>query len=440
MSLTLAANAAASSSSSSQPSSLRCEPQPDELTTTRSTSSNARTSSRANALPSSRRPAWTESAPQQPCGGATTSSPSAARTRAVAAVHVREDRRLHATREQSDAPAPRADRGRHIGHAAACAPRRRHRDERAEPPRHRYHSTERREPERGAHAPRIRKRPEEESAQEPVGGRAAVLLLDGVAGRLDQPVVADARGARREARHAPEAAIEVRRHGRVQRHRPVEPGVHEVDPTAWGVHLLVPEHVGGARRQAEAAVDAVGRELADHPPSVPFGSNARRIRSSSIASASADGPCVKLTLGLSSLTYATPAEGRTTALGGPSGARRARPGRSGHGSWPRPADHGSRPRSRRRHRLRRRAPARHRPGRPPPAASPRRAPRRDRGGGRRGRSARPGGRRAPRRRLRDRRSPRRASAAAFGSGCRRKLARAMSASRPREPQTSLLRS
>ena len=40
---------------------------------------------RANALPSSSRPAWTESAPQQPCGGATTSKPSAASTRAVAA-------------------------------------------------------------------------------------------------------------------------------------------------------------------------------------------------------------------------------------------------------------------------------------------------------------------------------------------------------------------
>ena len=48
----------------------------------------------------------------------------------------------------------------------------------------------------------------------------------------------------------------------------VERGLHEPDPAARRVHLLVPEHVGGASRQTEAAVDAVVDELADHcePP------------------------------------------------------------------------------------------------------------------------------------------------------------------------------
>jgi hypothetical protein len=108
------------------------------------------------------------------------------------AVHVGEDRRLDAAGEQPDAAALRADRGRHVGHAAACAPRRRHGDERAKAPGHRQHASERREPEGGPHAPWVGQSAKEESAQEPVGGRAAVLLLDGVAGRLDQPVVADA--------------------------------------------------------------------------------------------------------------------------------------------------------------------------------------------------------------------------------------------------------
>ena len=82
---TFSAKRSARSSPSSQPSSFKCDPQPDELTTTSSTSSRASMSRRAKRLPSSSRPACTESAPQQPCGGATTSKPSAARTRAVAA-------------------------------------------------------------------------------------------------------------------------------------------------------------------------------------------------------------------------------------------------------------------------------------------------------------------------------------------------------------------
>ena len=68
--------------------------------------------------------------------------------------------------------------------------------------------------------------------------------------------------------------------GRVERDRPVHEALHQVDPAARRVHLLVPQHVGRARRQAEAAVDAVGDQLRLHA-STPSGSRAARTRSAS---------------------------------------------------------------------------------------------------------------------------------------------------------------
>ena len=68
-----ARSAQAGSSPSTCPSSFRCDPQPEVLTITVSTPSNASITLRANARPSSPRPACIERAPQQPCGGATTS-------------------------------------------------------------------------------------------------------------------------------------------------------------------------------------------------------------------------------------------------------------------------------------------------------------------------------------------------------------------------------
>ncbi len=57
--------------------------------------------------------------------------------------------------------------------------------------------------------------------------------------------------------------------GRVQRDRAVESRVDQVDPPARRVHLLAPQHVRRAGRKAEAAVDAVRRVLADHAASTP---------------------------------------------------------------------------------------------------------------------------------------------------------------------------
>ena len=110
---TFAAKAAERLSPRSQPSSFRCDPQPDELTTTRSTPSSAPTSSVASSLPSSSRPACTE--------GAAASlwrrqdvEPVRGEHSGGGGVHVGEDRPLDAPGQEPDAPArlPHGERER----------------------------------------------------------------------------------------------------------------------------------------------------------------------------------------------------------------------------------------------------------------------------------------------------------------------------------------
>ena len=188
-------------------------------------------------------------------------------------VDVGEDRALDAAGEEADARAPRPRGRRDRRHLALSAPARRDLDERAKAPRQRRGATERREPQRGPHPVRVGEEPKEEPADEAVAERPLVLLLDGGARALDQPVVAHAGGARGDACHAAEAAVEVLRDRRVERDRAVETRVHQVDATARRVHLLAPEHVRGAGRQAEPAVDAVGGVLANHAARTPRGSS-----------------------------------------------------------------------------------------------------------------------------------------------------------------------
>ena len=208
-------------------------------------------------------------------------------------VDVGEDRALDAAGEQADASASHAGRGRECRNLALAAPAWSDLDEGPEALRQRGGAAERREPERGAHPPRVREEAEEKPADKAVAERAVELVFDGCARALDQPVVAHARGARGDAGHAAETAVEVLRDRSVQRNRAVEARVHEVDAAARRVHLLAPEHVRRARREAEATVDAVGRVLADHN-STPRGSSSRRIRSTSASTTSWDGPCDKL--------------------------------------------------------------------------------------------------------------------------------------------------
>ena len=63
--------------------------------------------------------------------------------------------------------------------------------------------------------------------------------------------------------------------------RAVDEAAHQVDAAARRVHLLVPERVGRARGQAEAAVDAVGDQLGLHGPREAPPRRARRAGSRS---------------------------------------------------------------------------------------------------------------------------------------------------------------
>ena len=91
-------------------------------------------------------------------------------------------------------------------------------------------------------------------------GRGALRSTCGRA-LLDQLVVLDARRAGGHAGHAAEAAVEVD----AQLVRRLRAGLvadpHQHDPAARRVHLVLEDRVARARRQAEAAVDAVGDQV-----------------------------------------------------------------------------------------------------------------------------------------------------------------------------------
>ena len=108
-----------------------------------------------------------------------------------------------------------------------------------------------------AQASGVRERREQDAPQQPLARRARVQALDLLARVLDQQVVAHARRAGRHAGHAAEAVVEVADHRVRQDAVLLQPLAHQHDPAARRVHLLVPEHVRRARRQAEAAVHAV---------------------------------------------------------------------------------------------------------------------------------------------------------------------------------------
>jgi hypothetical protein len=107
-------------------------------------------------------------------------------------VHIREDCALNAAREDADARAARARRGRHGRDLGSRSPARRQLDERHEAPGQRSEAPERRQPERRPHAAGVGEDLEEQPPEQAVAPFALVLPLDGRAGRLDQPVVADA--------------------------------------------------------------------------------------------------------------------------------------------------------------------------------------------------------------------------------------------------------
>src|SRR5207247_1855648 len=120
------------------------------------------------------------------------------------------------------------------------------------------------EEQRRAQAAPVRKDGEDTGPNEPVERPPAVVALDMVARLLDQTVVLNSGRAGGDARHTAEATVEVLHHRLAQRNRPVDEPLHQIDPPARRIHLLVPEGVRRARRQTEAAVDAVGDQLGLH--------------------------------------------------------------------------------------------------------------------------------------------------------------------------------
>ena len=174
-----------------------------------------------------------------------------------------EHRRLHAACENADAPARLAPRGRNSWPPRSSATA-------ARSPRaaaaHVAGAPGARAPRGAAPLPSASGRGGAGRAESGRGARSgcAETRARRVARRLDQPVVPDTGRARRHARHAAEAAVEVLDDRAVERDRAVEPRLHQLDAAARRVHLLAPEQVRRAGRQAEAAVDAVARQLANH--------------------------------------------------------------------------------------------------------------------------------------------------------------------------------
>ena len=172
------------------------------------------------------------------------------------AVHPPEEHALHAALEQRR-PHPRLAPGRHQPLRPGAQVGRGH---------------ARRERE-GANAGRKRPR---QGAQEPrPGGEREHAALDGALAQrprrplaaqrpraLDEDVVAHAARAGGHARQAAEAAVEVAGDRRVELDLAAVDQVHQVDAAAGRVHLVSPERVGRARRQAEPAVHAGVEQLA----------------------------------------------------------------------------------------------------------------------------------------------------------------------------------
>ena len=134
---TFAANASARSSPRSQPSSLRCDPQPDVLTTTRSTSSNASIRRARERLPLVESSGVHGQRAAAALGRRDDLEAVGREDACGRGVDVGEHRALDAAREEADARARRAARRRQRGHLAVPAPARRDLDERSEPLRHR---------------------------------------------------------------------------------------------------------------------------------------------------------------------------------------------------------------------------------------------------------------------------------------------------------------
>ena len=282
------ARAHAGSSASSSPYSFIDDPQPAALTATRSTPAARRPRwlCRAKRAASSSRPACSGSAPQQPCVSwrQRPSQPSADEHVDGGALTLREDQPLHAAGQQTDRQPALAAGVRVHGSASRTATTRRiagrERQRGAEAiaqgdgQRSSSSFAVRRSPfgvrcssSDPSHAAGQRRKCEAQpadrasSAKRRGGNRRSAERPRDSAARsarasLDERRVLHAGRTRRDARHAAQAGVEVAHERRRHRRAPFEAGFHQIDAPARRIHLLAPQHVGRAGRQAEAAVHA----------------------------------------------------------------------------------------------------------------------------------------------------------------------------------------
>ncbi len=107
----------------------------------------------------------------------------------------------------------------------------------------------------------VREGGEEELAEEAIRGGARDIALHLGARVFDQLVVLHPGGAGGHAGHAAQAVVHVQAEALVERSLALGGLLHHVDAAARRIHLLAPEHVGGAGGKAEAAVHAVVDQL-----------------------------------------------------------------------------------------------------------------------------------------------------------------------------------
>ena len=192
-------------------------------------------------------------------------------------VDAAEEDPLHATEQQGHAPPPlppRGDHGRQRRPDAVERDRRGHRLQGAQASRQQVRQSA------GAHqplesealpGPQLRGHPaqaagigeerEDQPAEQPVSERPLDVTLDLRTRRLHQLVVAHAGRTRGQARHAAEAGVEVPRELRRDPRLAFQGHLQQVNPPARRIGLAAPQRVGRARRQTEAAVDAVGEQV-----------------------------------------------------------------------------------------------------------------------------------------------------------------------------------
>ena len=117
-------------------------------------------------------------------------------------------------------------------------------------------------PRQGAQPSRMRKHREDHPAERAIAETALRFALDLRPCRFEQRIVLHARRTGGDARHAPEARVDVLDEALAGGFAAVAPQLHQMNAAARRVGLLSPQQIGRACRQAEPAVDAVVEEIA----------------------------------------------------------------------------------------------------------------------------------------------------------------------------------